>query len=397
MRGLVGTALVVVAAAVFAPPAAAYPWTITHNYASCAACHVDPSGAGQITAYGRGMSDLLVRWHANASDFDSGEPSPTAGLLFGLLTPPDWLNLGGNVRGGGMLLDAGGKILPVPLVMALDGTATIEVGPVVAHAALGYGVRNVGPAVVVSPNAGPDNALVSREHWIGLKLFDGAMELRAGRMPLPFGLRINEHTAFVRDYTRTNGDVQQQHGVSLWFGNEVLRGEIMAIAGNYQIRPDAVRERGYSGYLEIDAVERLGFGVSSLATYATRDINTNVATFRQAHGAFVRWGALDSLAVMAEGDALLTSHDGVTDVGGAGWLTADYEPFVGIHVMPALEALYTGDGTQSLPTMGVWLSGAWYVLPHTELRLDGIYHETFPAGGTATGDVVGLVQLHFFL
>ncbi len=38
-------------------------------------------------------------------------------------------------------------------------------------------------------------------------------------------------------------------------GFEKLRFEVMAIAGNYQIEPDAYRERGYSGYVEFAAWE----------------------------------------------------------------------------------------------------------------------------------------------
>ena len=42
----------------------AYPWMIRHGYSGCGVCHVDPSGAGLLTDYGRAQSELLMatRW-----------------------------------------------------------------------------------------------------------------------------------------------------------------------------------------------------------------------------------------------------------------------------------------------------------------------------------------------
>ena len=42
-------------------PAAAYPWMVSHGYTACAQCHVDPTGAGTLTAYGRAQSEILLR------------------------------------------------------------------------------------------------------------------------------------------------------------------------------------------------------------------------------------------------------------------------------------------------------------------------------------------------
>jgi hypothetical protein len=36
----------------------AYPWMIRHEYNNCIACHVDPSGGGMLTPYGRGQSQV---------------------------------------------------------------------------------------------------------------------------------------------------------------------------------------------------------------------------------------------------------------------------------------------------------------------------------------------------
>src|SRR5205823_14813716 len=123
----------------------------------------------------------------------------------------------------------------------------------------------------------------------------------------------------------------QSHGVSVWYANDVVRGELMGIAGNFQVQPDDVRERGYSGYLEATPIEHVGVGASSLVTYAKQDIQLGVPNLRQAHGVFARWGPTEQLAVMFEGDSLINSHQNTTNIGGAGWLAIDFAPVQGIH------------------------------------------------------------------
>ncbi|MCC7070519.1 MAG: hypothetical protein IT383_04295 [Deltaproteobacteria bacterium] len=380
-----------------APGALAWPSMIAHGYTSCAACHVDPSGGGQLSAYGRGMDDLLVRWHLDPKEVESGEPSSTAGFLFGLVPTPEWLNPGGNLRGGPMVV-VGNNVAAVPLVMATDVEATVDLSPVVAHLSLGFGLKGMGPAVVVAAN--PESgelALVSRAHWLGLKLLDDSLVLRAGRIPVPFGLRNVEHTAAVRELSRTDLNVDQQHGVAVAFANELLRAELMALFGNYQIRPDAVRERGYSGFVELFVLERLGVGASSLLTWAGRDVVTGVPTLRQVHGAFARYAPIEQLALLVEADALVdTGFDAAgastTAVGGAGWLQGEWSIIPGVKLLPALEASLHGDGK-----VAGWVSAAWYPLPHTELRADLIYRQLFPAAGGSVGTFIGLGQLHLFL
>lgn len=399
VAGLVAAVFILSGSFFLAAPAAAYPSLIRHGYSSCQACHVDPSGGGQLTAYGRAQSDLLVGWHLDPKATE-GEPSPATGFLWGLLPPlPDAVNLSGNFRGGALYNETtnGGGAGLRPVLMATDLTATVDVEWFVAHVAVGFGLRNVGPAVVVSPNSGPDNALVSREHWAGVQLFDDALTIRAGRIPLPFGLRNVEHTSLVRSLTRTDINVHQQHGIAVSWNAESWRAEVMGIAGNFQIRPDEFRERGYSGFFEWAPAQNVAVGVSSLLTYAVKDLDASVPLLRQAHGAFARWAPAPWLVLLGEGDAIVrTSSSEAWGVGGVGWLQADIEPVQGVHIVPAVE-LAKLDETQAAPTMGGWLSFIWYPLPHAELRFDNIYTHVSPSGVDAVGNFTSLLQLHFFL
>ena len=89
------------------PPAFAYAWMIRHGYTGCITCHADPSGAGLLTPYGRAQSDLLLRTHYTSGTPE--EPAKSAGPVFGLISPPDSLLLGGQFREMDMYLKPAGQ------------------------------------------------------------------------------------------------------------------------------------------------------------------------------------------------------------------------------------------------------------------------------------------------
>src|SRR5882672_5766622 len=80
----------------------AYPWMIRHDYTACAQCHVDPSGGGPLSQYGRAMGEVLLRTRYGAeaagADGDEAEPGPGGKFLWGALPLPPWLDLGGSWR-----------------------------------------------------------------------------------------------------------------------------------------------------------------------------------------------------------------------------------------------------------------------------------------------------------
>jgi hypothetical protein len=195
-------------------------------------------------------------------------------------------------------------------------------------------------------------------------------------------VRVPEHTLWVRDATRTDRESDQQWGAALAFNAEEVRGEIMAIAGNYQINPDEFRERGYSFYVELMVASRATLGVSSFYTLAKRDrlsLETNVA--RGAHGLFTRIALADPLAVLAEADLITES---TKSLGYTGFVQADYELVQGLHAMLTFEALDAGypktselndvarTPGQGKPEFGGWITGQWFFLPHLDMRVDGI-------------------------
>jgi hypothetical protein len=306
-------------------------------------------------------------------------------MLWGLWDPPEPILLGGSWRH--MLLFEPANADPFRLFpMQADVYGGLTLGSFRAGASVGYtSLRPGAPygraALVTS---GKSSNLVSRSHWLGFELDDGAVLLRAGRINLPFGLRIPEHTSWVRQITRTDRESGQQHGVSLAFTTAETRGEIMLIAGNFQLGPDRFRERGYSLFLEGAIGDKSSLGVSSLITRSEEDrlIFSTEPYIRQAHGVFSRLTLADPLVLMLEADALWATH---RDLGYTGFAQFDWEFTQGLHALLTLEGYDSGfaytAANSSQPVAapgfngvnsnwGVWVGADWFFYPQMEARLD---------------------------
>jgi len=450
-----GWSLVALFVSLFPSRAHAYTWMIKHGYASCPVCHADPSGGELLTTYGRVQSDELLRMRygkssesshnehkaprlvrdvrdlktdalsgedeeAKPDEATADEEAPTAApteeaapatsseesssypgeFLWGLVKTPDWLLLGGSYRHLMVWRPSSEakKFSTFPMMADLYGQ--LQFGNFRAEGSLG--VVRVGEgspyarAAQLTTNQGDQWNLLSRTHWLGYDLADGTMTLRAGHMNLPFGVRIPEHTMWVRQATLTDRESAQQDGVAFAYNGEKLRGEVMAILGNYQVNPDKYRQRGYSLYGEYLVGERTAVGISSMVTKAKQDrITLHQDPLRQAHGAFVRSALTDELVLLAEADALITSDH---DPGYVGFLQADYELIRGLHLMATGEVLnggydklVGGDKTKGngKPKFGVWGTVDWFFLPHCEFRADAYSRQE--------DDFTVLGQLHVFL
>jgi hypothetical protein len=366
-----------------------------HGYTGCATCHADPSGGGLLTLYGRAQSELLLSTKYRDVGGED-EPSRFSSALFGIVGMPDALLVGGWLRSGYIWNSAAGHLVDHRLLlMRADLGAQLKVGRFRASGTIGVASsegRGLSQQASVTSNADGAN-LVSREHWLGVDLADDTVLLRAGRLNLPFGLRNIEHTSWVRSETRTDFNQGQQHGVALAYNTSSFRTEGMLIAGNYQLHPDAYRERGLAGYAELALNEHNAAGISVLVTRAAADVATPNETFRQAHGAFGRFSFWTPLVFLVEADALIASVSGSgTSLGYTGLLQADYEVLHGVHVA------LTGEGLRrpksgSDPGVGVWATAMWFFLPHFDARFDVVHRTELGAPDTMTY----LAQLHGYL
>lgn len=376
--------------------AEAYPWMIRHDYATCGTCHADPSGAGILTAYGRAQSEVLLRTHYGEPKEDE-DPAKLGSFMFGAIDLPEALQLQADARTLFLHHTIVGTQAPAVnrlILMQADGAASISAGAFRAAGSLGYIHEG---ALGASITHGETDRLISRQHWVGAAFGkDDAFLVRAGRMNLPFGLRVLEHTLLTRQSTRTDINAAQQHGLALAWNIEGWRAEIMAIAGNFQLGPDVLRDRGGTAYVEHAFSQKLALGLSSMITHAEHDLEEGRPTFRQVHGLFGRWAVAKPVVIMAEADILGKSPDRKKIlVGGTSFVQVDVEPLQGLHFAGTGEIMTTEFGTPS--TLGGWLSAFWFFLPRLDVRSDVVVR-TVPMGDQQQQTVITyLAQLHGFM
>jgi hypothetical protein len=378
--------------------ASAYPWMIKHGYTACGTCHADPSGGELLTAYGRVISDEILRTHFKKKP-DSQEGTASAPAtegheyyqqFFGAFGTPESLLLGGSVRVASLYRDTDtDKFRIFPMQVDLQGEYTfldrLHVGGSLGVAKVAVGSPHA-RAAQITTNQGNQYNLLSRTHYLRYTFGDGAYSVSAGRLNLPFGIRMSEHVMWVRSETATDRESDQEHGAALNMSFDVGRFEVMAIAGNYQLNPDQLRKRGYSAYAELNAWPGGVVGLSSLITHARADLLNPgpISDTRQAHGAFLRASLGRGIVLMAEADLLLHTQ---TKPGYVGFAQLDFEPFSGVHVLGTAELLDNGypkapkaartPGTGQ-PKFGAWLSAQWFFASHFDFRLDTLVRENEP-------------------
>jgi hypothetical protein len=385
-----------------APPAHAFHSMIRHEYSACHVCHADPSGGGILTAYGRGLAETILRtrW---GKQRDDGDPGTVGNFLFGAFTLPERLLLQADVRGV-MQLPLVANASPQFMLMQADAGLQISFWRLRGQGSIGY-IHEGALFASVTRGSGTANQdrLIARTYWLGVDLgSDNQFLLRAGRLNLPFGVRNIEHTMLVRMTTRTNIDDQQQVGVALSYNSSRIRSELMAIVGNFSIRPDDYRERGYSGYFEWTPKEKIALGASSLVTHAALDYQLQTPLWRHAHGLFARYSPHRMVALSLETDFLFYSQPpagaaAANNFGGnVTALLADIEPIQGVHLLAAAEVQNThfGSGTTEGSLWGgVW----WFFLPHIDARLDFVWLDLARGSSGTQSNGYFLFQLHGFL
>jgi hypothetical protein len=361
----------------------AFPWMIKHGFSKCGSCHTDPSGGETLTKMGRVESEYLLS--SGGSSFDT--PSDSAQFLWGAIHEPENVRLGGSYRH--MFLytapvpGLASTFRQFPMQLDLYGSATF--GRLVLGASLGV-ARGIEGATHVrgaqlNREAGDGFIVLSRSHYLGLWLTPEAL-LRVGRLNLPFGVRIPEHTMWARESTRTDRESDQQHGASLTYSRGRWRTDTMIVIGNFQINPDRYRERGITTSIEYLVTPTLALGGSALVTRAQEDAFTQINnSVRYAYGANGRYGLSRQVSLLGEFDLLKEKgrHRGYT-----GFLQGDYEPLRGLHFMLTGEVLDQGlfesgdtDAIRGagLARYGAWVSIDWFLATHFELRLDGVMHQ----------------------
>lgn len=159
--------------AVLHRPVTAEPYLAVQKGLKCLLCHTSPSGGGKRTAYGNIFAQAELPGHTlDLGDFWSGELSR-------------YLAVGGDVRGGWNRIDVPGQ--PNSEDTALqEFLAYLEVRPLPQHLTL-----------YVDAKLRPEDPIV-REQYVRLSTADGRWFVRGGKFFLPYGLRLQDDDAFIR-------------------------------------------------------------------------------------------------------------------------------------------------------------------------------------------------------
>ena len=258
-------------AALLAPAALrAEPYLAVRTGFKCGVCHVNPTGGGKRTEFGSTYSQTTLA--AERLDLTTGKAVPAAGagsepaVWTGKLN--DHLAIGSDLRA-----NLQGTLVPNnPSTVAFDQTRAqvyLEVKPIVDRLTI-YLDERVAPG-----------AATNRETYAMLWFANKSVYVKAGRMFVPFGLRIEDDTAFIRQVTGTtfnSSDDGVEGGLELgpWSvnvsvtngaggGAETNRGKLISSLATY-VQPDwrvgASASANYNG----DADRRMQSAFAGLRT-----------------------------------------------------------------------------------------------------------------------------------
>lgn len=183
--------LLALAATCAASPALAEPYIAARAGLKCMQCHVNPSGGGMRTVFG----------HAYAQTTLAGDPATLGSQFWG--APDSWITIGGDLRARFEQTQISGQ----PDSSSFD-TQELRL---YASAALIPGRVLLYVDQRIAPGGGNN-----QEAYLRLPLLDGRLALKAGKMYLPFGLRLEDDTAYIRQTSGINFETPD-HGLELGY------------------------------------------------------------------------------------------------------------------------------------------------------------------------------------
>lgn len=336
----------VIATLFWESPAVAFPELVRHNYANCTACHVNPSGGGVLTQYGRGLSSaVLSTW---------GEEKEGM-FAYGIMKPPDWLELGGDLR----LLNISQQTAPTSSARTRMVLMQADV-----EAAITYKIFTaVGTAGIQDAALYPDNRFISRRHY-GLFYFSDELSLRAGRFLQAYGINIADHPSVTRrDLGLDQG--QETYNVELaWLGEKWN-----AYTTGIFSRPDIaeeIREKGVSTSLSYFFLDRFRVGANYF-------FGTSHTANRHVFGPFFILGFTPRLFLLSEVDLQRNFARTFREPqwGAAVYQRLNYEMVQGLHVFLTQQYSKLNFAKDSTRKEVYGLGIQFFPRPHLEFELVG--------------------------
>jgi hypothetical protein len=282
-----------------ASTAHAYPqFQFTFGVDRCTTCHFSPAGGGLINDYGRDEAGSTISRGGDGR------------FLHGVWEPPSWFKLGFDYRGVGLV-----KLRepdPEPIVFPMQVDLYIRAGtPKYSFnmtAGMRGGARDPQPPFV--------ERLVSREHYFMYER-DNGLYVRAGRFFPIYGIRSQDHTAYVRRYLGFH-TLEEPYGIGAGTFGDTWEGHVSAFVPRpVDFLGSGVKASGATGYYERRFMDdtaalagQLRVGMSSLDTR----VSAGVVAKRYFTGA--------ELLVLAEVDLQRQSFD--SEGAATRWQLASY-------------------------------------------------------------------------
>jgi hypothetical protein len=161
--------------------AAAEPYLAAYKGMQCSGCHSHPAGGGKRNAYGNAFAQTeMLAERLGAAD---------SGLWTGEMTK--WLSVGANLRADYQYVDT----------PETDATSEFGIsrGTVYVEASLIPNRLSLYVDQQVAPGSG-----LNREAYLRLNSASSKFHVAAGQFFLPYGLRLQDDTAFVRQVSGIN-------------------------------------------------------------------------------------------------------------------------------------------------------------------------------------------------
>ena len=363
----------------------AYPQYIAKGYATCGSCHYNADGGGALNAYGAATVEAMIPEELPVTFVE--ELREVLGKVFVSGYDDDdlpafqWdVGLDSRLLLVGAVTDIGGSKEPYIIPMLME-----------AHSVAGWGrwgvYGSVGPRKTSSPDGQDHFFMHSRYHWLQYRASD-EVALRFGKMVVPFGLKIPDHTVTTRKGLGFD-KYDQSYGAMLDWQTESLALGVMAFAGESPWKESGLQERGLSVSISHLIPGRAAIGFSGL--YGDTGFSTRLIA-----GLHARVQGPAKTYCLIEGDLERKGNTSAKDpqLQFVGYTRLGWFPRGWLDVFAELrylDFLPSGSEEGEAPReLGAMLGLNWQVLPWVELS-PGVMLNQLESGAELTW----LGQLHF--
>jgi hypothetical protein len=252
MRQLIASAFVGVVLGLIGGTAAAYPQFQLARDQTCTGCHISPAGGNLLNENGLSQSEAMSQF-GTAPEF-----------FYNKLGTPDWLVLGGDLRGAAGFFQTPEKSIAA-FPMQIEVYASVLFGNFSLHVNAGPRPSQVGGNKLAT-------SFWSREHylmWKQNKDDNYGLYARVGRFMPVMGLRLAEHPV----YTRRFGGTQlyaDTYGAAVEYVDAQFEAHATGFIEDPVIDPVS-HSSGAAAYAELRLGEHAAVGAESMYEHTADD------------------------------------------------------------------------------------------------------------------------------